>query len=111
MGHLLGHLTLIAFALGAVGSGAAAVAALAGGAFFAGFGDVDGEGAALEFFAVEHFDGFRRFGGTGEFDERESAGFAGEFIHHEVDGGDVAGLREEILQVVFHGLEREITDK
>ena len=79
--------------------------------FFTRTGDVHGERAALEFFAVEHFHCFVCFIGAGEFDECEAAGFPGEFIEHEIHGGDAPGRGEKLLKILFQRLVREVTDE
>lgn len=73
-----------------------------------GTGDVDRQCTALELFSMEQFDGLLGLGGTGEFNECEPTGLAREFVEHDVDAHHHAGLREIILQVLIHGLVREI---
>src|SRR2546421_11082816 len=89
----------------------ATIAALSWSAFFTRACDVHGQRPPLQFLAVEHFDRFVRFVRRAEFDESESARFAGELIHHQIDGGYVAGGGKEILEIVFHCLVRPITNK
>lgn len=76
-----------------------------------GTGDVHRQGTALELFSMEQFDSLLGFSGAGEFNEREPTGFAREFVEHDVDTHHHAGLREVILQVLIHGLVREIAYK
>src|SRR5207248_2461226 len=59
---------------------------------FARTGDIDGELTSLKILAVEHLDSFIGFFGRGQFNESKPAGFAGEFVQHQVDGGDDTGL-------------------
>ena len=76
---------------------------------FARPGFVDGEGASLDFLAVEGADSRVGFGRVSHGDERKAAGAAGCAIHHEGDVRDFAMLFEKILEIVFSGLKREIT--
>jgi len=62
----------------------------------------------LKFLAVEHFDGFTSFIFAAHFDERESAGFAGELVHHDVRRANNTRLGEEILKVGVNGLIGEV---
>jgi hypothetical protein len=57
---------------------------------------------------MEQINGLLGIGGTGEFNEGKPAGLAREFVEHDVDAYHHAGLREVILQVLIHGLVREI---
>ena len=105
-------------AFATVASSATATTAIAAGtfatalrAFFAGAGNIDGERAALEFFSIKHLDGFGRFFRAGELDESEAAGFAGEFIEHEVYGSHIPSLGKEILNILFQRLVRKVTDE
>jgi hypothetical protein len=70
---------------------------------------VDGQGASLDFFAVEGADGGGGFGRVSHGDERKTAGAAGCAIHHKGDVRDFAVLFEKILEIVFSGLKGEIT--
>ncbi len=76
-----------------------------------GTGDVDCQGTALELFPMEQFDRLLGVGGAGKFNEGEPTGFPREFVEHDVDTHHHAGLREVILQVLIHGLVREIAYK
>ena len=108
----MGKIGLIAFAafaatvpaFAAAISGSVTSAAPAGGAFFAWTRDIDGNGAALEVFVMELVDGFLGIFGRGVFHEGKSAGFAGDFIHHEIDGCDCAYLCKMILKIILSGL-------
>ena len=86
----------------------AETAPAAGRAFFARAGDVDGQGAATQFLAVQHFDGVLGFFGGTELDEGETAGTARELVEHQVDIDHHAGGAEVVLEVAFEGLERQI---
>lgn len=79
----------------------AAIEALAGGAFFARASLVDGQGAALKVFLMEHGDGFFGVCLGGHFDERKAAGTARGSILHDADRNDAAGLGKVVLQVIF----------
>jgi hypothetical protein len=79
--------------------------------FFTRTGNIHGQGAALKFLAMKHVDGFLSIRRSGKFDERESAGFAGELVEHEVYGSHDTRLRKVLLQVVFDGLVSEITNE
>jgi hypothetical protein len=88
-----------------------ATAAFAGRAIFPGPGNIYCQGASLEFLAMEHFDRLGGIGGVRVFDERKAAGFAREFVEHQVDRTYHPGLREIILQVILHRLIRKISNK
>ena len=77
-------------------------------ALFSRSGNVHGQLASLQFFVVEHFNGFGGFFRGGHLDERKASGLAGEFVKHHIDGPDHAGLREVILQIVRLGLVGEV---
>ncbi len=78
-------------------------------AFFTRARFVHGQSAALHFLAVEGGDGGVGAVRIGEGHEAEAAGAAGFAIVENGDVGDGAVLREEIAQIVFSGLKREIT--
>jgi hypothetical protein len=100
--------TITAVAITAAAAATAAAATLAGRALFAGTGDVHRQGAALEFLVMEHFHGLIGLIGAAHLDKGKSAGFTGEFVEHDIDGRDNAGLGKIILQVVVHGLVGQI---
>jgi hypothetical protein len=77
-------------------------------AFFTRTRDIHGQGAALKFLVMELLDGFVRVIRIGEFNEREAAGFAGHFVHHEVDRVNSASLGKIILKIIFHGLVGQV---
>lgn len=81
------------------------------GSVFSGPGDIDSQGPALEFFAMEHFDGFRGLLRCGHFDERKSSRFSCKFVEHHVHRPDDARLGEVILQVTRHRLIREVANE
>ncbi len=87
------------------------IAAPALGPFLSRAGDIDRQGPALKFFIMELFNRLVGFLGRGELNESEPARPAGHFIQHQVDGSDNTGLREIILQIIFHGLVGEIADE
>lgn len=80
----------------------------AGGSFFPGAGDVDGELASAEILAVKLFDGLLRLLGCAELDERKTAGAAGLAIQHDVDAGDHPGGAEVILKFPIPDLIGEV---
>src|SRR5262249_10164629 len=86
-----------ATAVGAASTATAAAAAAR--ALFARTRFIDGQGTALQVFAVEDFDRLLGFGVARHGDEGETAGFSGEPVLHQDDFGDRAGFGERILQV------------
>ena len=97
----------VAATTAAVGTATAAATAAA---FLARAGFVDGEGPAIDGLAVELAD--RRAGPFfgGHRDEAEAARLAGDAILHQQDFGHGAGGREQILEIVFGRVKRQITD-
>jgi hypothetical protein len=87
-----------------------ATTATATGAFFTRAGDIDGQGATTEVFAIEEIHRALSFISGGEFYERESAGFARNAIQHQIHRGYHSGCGEVILNIPFHGLEREVAN-
>ena len=82
----------------------------AGGALFAGTGDVHREGTAFDFVTVEFIHAFLRFVATAHRDEGEAAGATGEFVEddfHDIDG---ANLAEQGLEVLCRAGEGKIPD-
>lgn len=80
----------------------------AGGSFFPGAGDIDGELASAEVLAVKLFDGILRLLGCAELDEREAAGAAGLAVEHDVDAGDHSGSAEVIFKFPVSDLVRKV---
>ena len=78
---------------------------------FAWAGFIDGEGAAIEFLAIELRDGGGGFFLCSHGDEGEAAGLAREFVHDQFATADVAGLFEQVENVAFGGVERQVTDE
>ena len=78
------------------------------GALFAGTGFIDSDGASIEFLAVELRDGSVGFFLRSHFHERETAGLAGELVHDQFAFGDVARLLEQVEDVSFGGVKRQI---
>jgi hypothetical protein len=64
----------------------------------------------MEVFAMEEADGLLRFVVRGHGDEGEATGLAGHFVLHESAVGDGTSLSEELLEVVFNGVEGKIPD-
>jgi hypothetical protein len=71
---------------------------------------VDGEIAAAEVLAVEGLDCGAALVVVVELDEGETAGPPCLAIHHERGGGDIAVLREELVQLLLGAGERQVTD-
>src|SRR6266404_6300532 len=88
-----------------------AAAATAGRTLFARPGDVDGEGASVNGFAIHRLDGLLRLLGRAHGDETEPARTAGGPVGHQVGFGDRAVGGEGILQVVFGGVEGNVSDE
>jgi hypothetical protein len=70
---------------------------------------VHGQGPAFDGLAVEFRDRFLRVGFIAHCDKGETARFTGEFVLHEGDFLDCAGLGEEILEVSFGRVEGKIS--
>ena len=79
--------------------------------FFARLGDVDREGATVNFLAVQGRDGLLGFFGGAHGHETKAAGAIGHAIHHQVRFRDRAMRGERVLQIVFRGVEGKISDK
>ena len=90
---------------------AATITTAATRALFAWFSDVHREGAAMQFPAIQGFDGFLRFIARTHGHKTKAAGAIGHAIHHQVSFGDRAMRGERVLQVVFGGIEGKISDK
>src|ERR1043165_3400287 len=84
--------TAATFATSAAATTAAESTATAPRTIFLGTRDVDGEGAATQFLAVEQLDGLVGFIGAGHLHERESAGLSRELVLDDVGGTDGARL-------------------
>jgi hypothetical protein len=83
-----------AIAATAITASASASAAGARSAFFPGARDVHSQGASLKIFAVKHFHRPIGFFRRRILDKGKSAGFPGEFVQHQVNGGDNTCLGE-----------------
>ena len=70
---------------------------------------VHGQRTAGDFLAVERRDRGIGAGRIAEGDEAEAAGAAGFAVIQDGDVSDGAVLREEIAQIIFSGLKREIS--
>src|ERR1051326_8439354 len=99
-----------AFATSAATATAAESTAPAPRTIFLGTRDVDSEGAATQFLAVEQLDGLVGFIGAGHLYERESAGLARELVLDDIGGTDGARLGEQVGQIVLRCVERQIAD-
>ena len=80
---------------------AAAAAAAARRTFFTRPRFIDGQGAALKVFGVEHLDRLFRVFLGGHFDKGKTAGTPRHPVLHDINRHHNARLREMILQVVF----------
>ena len=80
-------------------------------AFFAGPGDVDGDGASIQLRAVHGGNGLLRFRFRAHGHKRKTARAVGHAIHHQVGFSNRAIRGECVLQVVFSGVEGKISYK
>jgi hypothetical protein len=78
------------------------------GTFLTGTGFVDGQRTAVQFLAVEISHGFVGFFLSAHLDERKSAGLARELVHDEFATGDIAGLFEQVENVAFGRVKRQV---
>src|SRR6185369_14439406 len=90
---------------------AATTTPAAAGALFAGTGDIDREGAAIQLRPIQGSNRFLRFSLIAHGHESESTGFVGDAIHHEIDLGHRAMRGKGVLKVVFGDVKGEIPDK
>lgn len=88
----------------------AATAAATAGALLTGACFVDGQGATLMGLAVKFLDGAGCVCSFRHGDEAETTRFAGHAVLHEENFLDGANGGEEVLEVGFGRLEREVTD-
>ena len=90
---------------------AAATTAASTRAFFAGPGNINGEVAPVQVGAVQGIHGFLGFFLGAHGDESEAAGPAAVAIGHEVGFENGAVRGESVLEIVFGGVEGEISNK
>jgi hypothetical protein len=90
---------------------ATAATAAATRAIFARACDVHRQGASVDFFAVERFDGFLGLFGCAHCDEAKTTRTSAHAIHHQVGLHDRAVRREGVVQIVFRGVEGKISYK
>jgi hypothetical protein len=100
---------IIAIAVATTTTAVTMAATATGTAVFTRAGFIDGQVAATEELAVGRLNGGLAFRGAAHGHERETAGAAGGVIGHESDLGDGAVLAEEIFDVVFGGVEGEVS--
>jgi hypothetical protein len=105
------QLVPVSLALAALARASIPAAPGSRGAFFTGPGNINGQSAALEFFAMEHFDRLVGLFGRSKLQKRKSSRFPGELIHHHRHGSHDACRGEELLQVTVHSLIREIANE
>jgi hypothetical protein len=78
-------------------------------AFFTGTGFINGQVATAKVLSVEGLNSrVSAFLGL-HGDKREAARAAAEFVHDQIDAGHGAVGREEILEIVFGGVEGEVS--
>jgi hypothetical protein len=87
---------------------APAITERAGSALFARTGDVDRQGAALEFMAVELFDGFLGLVAVRHRNERKATGTTGEFVEDDLNDADGADLAKQGLEVLGGASEGKV---
>jgi len=80
-------------------------------AFFTSASEINGEVTAVQICAIHGTDGFLGFFLGAHGNEREPARPAGGAIGHEVGFEDGAVGGESVLEIVFSGVEGEISDK
>jgi hypothetical protein len=85
--------------------------AAARGAFFTRLGNVDCEGTTVHILPVQAFDGLLRLLGGTHGDETKTARTAGVPVHHQVGFHDRAERGKRGVQVIFGGIEGEVSDK
>src|SRR5205814_1057528 len=90
---------------------ATAATAAAGSALWLRTRLVDDEVAIAEEPAVQHLDCLGRFFLRGHLDEPKAAWPTRELVGDDADGLDRPRLREQLPQIFFGGLEREVADK
>jgi len=78
---------------------------------FARPGDIHGERASIDGFAIHRLNGLLRLLGCAHGDEAESARTARRPVHHQVCFRDRAVCGERVLQIVFGGIEGKISNK
>jgi hypothetical protein len=86
----------------------ATAAEITAGTFLTGTGFVDSECSTVEFFAVEIGHGFIGFFLRAHLHEGKSAGLARKFVHDEFATGDITGLFEQVQNVAFSRIERQV---
>jgi hypothetical protein len=88
-----------------------AATATAAGPFFARPGNVNSEVPPVQAGAIQGIHGFLGFFLGAHGDESESARAAAVAIRHEIGFEDRAVRGESVLQIIFGGVEGEISDK
>src|SRR5580658_2724133 len=78
---------------------------------FARAGDVDCDGAAIQFHAVHGGDGFLGFLFCAHGHEAKTAGTVGGSVYHEVCFGNCAVCCERIIERVLGGIEGKVSYK
>ncbi len=89
----------------------AAAATTVGGAFFLRTGDIDLEGPAHEFLIFQLPDGLLGLLSSGHRHESKTARTTGKAVTHNGDFSNSAGFAEQFLQIIFHGIPREVAYK
>jgi hypothetical protein len=83
----------------------------AGRTFFARACDIDRQGAAIEFLAMQLVDRLLGFFGAAHGDERKPPGATRHAIHHDVGLHNRAAAGERVLEIVFSGFEGKVSNK
>src|SRR5688572_12171168 len=100
---------LVTIAAAAVFATRSTAAAAAAGAFFTRASDVDRKRAAIEFGAIERFDGFVRFFVAAHGHETETTRTTCFAVRDQVCFGNGAVSGKGILQIIFGGVEGKIS--
>lgn len=87
------------------------LARVVSGTFFAGTGDVHGEGASFDFLLIKPFNGFVRFFFACHRHKSKASRPPGFPVIYDSDLHDVAVGREKIQEIVFSNFEREVSNK
>src|SRR5262249_39598129 len=103
--------SLVASTVSSAISSITPAAKTASAALFSGTSFVDGEIAAVQVSAVKRIDRVLRLFGRAHGDESEAAGASSGAIRHEVCLGNSAMRREDVLQIVFGGIERKVPNE
>jgi hypothetical protein len=90
---------------------ATTTATTASGAFFTWSGNVYRQIATVELLAVHGFNGLLRLFGRAHGNKAETAGAASRSVHHQIRLNDRSVRGKGVLQIVFRGIEGEVSNK